>query len=91
MTLDNMWNIAQLEESTNIHSTNTYMYRFIQDIGAKNQIMELMTHQDPDVRYQALIAVQKFMTNSWNMWSIVLLLVEYNLFTCHIDLFNKLL
>ncbi|KAJ3054634.1 H(+)-transporting V1 sector ATPase subunit H [Rhizophlyctis rosea] len=30
----------------------------IQDIGIKTQVMQLMTHEDPDVRYQALVAVQ---------------------------------
>lgn len=32
--------------------------RFIQEIGAKQQVMELMTHENSDVRYQALLAVQ---------------------------------
>lgn len=51
--------------------------KIVQDIGAKNQIMELMTHEDADVRYQALLSVQlsfkfsfnlrKFMTNAWNV------------------------
>jgi V-type H+-transporting ATPase subunit H len=39
--------------------------RAIQDIGAKTQIMELMSHPDADVRYQALLAVQKLMVNAW--------------------------
>ncbi|CAG8568135.1 1595_t:CDS:10 [Ambispora leptoticha] len=39
--------------------------KFLQEIGAKQRIMELMTHEDPDVRYQALLAVQKYMTNAW--------------------------
>ncbi|KAL1924262.1 uncharacterized protein VTP21DRAFT_7297 [Calcarisporiella thermophila] len=39
--------------------------KFIQEIGAKQRIMELMTHEDPEVRYQALLAVQKYMTNAW--------------------------
>ncbi|ORY23491.1 ATPase, V1 complex, subunit H [Neocallimastix californiae] len=33
--------------------------KVVQDIGAKQHIMELMTHEDPDVRYQALCATQK--------------------------------
>ncbi|KAJ3106593.1 H(+)-transporting V1 sector ATPase subunit H [Phlyctochytrium planicorne] len=40
--------------------------RFIQEVGAKTQIMELMSHENADVRYQALLAVQKFMTNAWD-------------------------
>ena len=39
--------------------------KFIQEIGAKQQVMELMTHENPDVRYQALLAVQKYMTGGW--------------------------
>lgn len=32
----------------------------LQDLGAKQKIMELMTHQDPEVRYYALSATQKY-------------------------------
>ncbi|KAJ3138179.1 H(+)-transporting V1 sector ATPase subunit H [Physocladia obscura] len=39
--------------------------KFVQDNGTKTQIMQLMTHENSDVRYQALIAVQKLMANSW--------------------------
>ncbi|CAG8676541.1 11796_t:CDS:10 [Funneliformis mosseae] len=39
--------------------------KFLQEIGAKRRIMELMTHDDPEVRYRALIAVQKYMTHAW--------------------------
>ncbi|ORX81668.1 ATPase, V1 complex, subunit H [Basidiobolus meristosporus CBS 931.73] len=39
--------------------------RVVQEIGAKQRIMELMTHENPEVRYQALLAVQKLMTNAW--------------------------
>jgi len=40
--------------------------KFLQEIGAKQRIMELMTYDDPEVRYQALLAVQKYMTHAWN-------------------------
>ncbi|TPX32306.1 hypothetical protein SeMB42_g07636 [Synchytrium endobioticum] len=40
--------------------------RIVQEIGAKTQIMELMTHPDSAVRYEALLAVQKLMINAWN-------------------------
>lgn len=43
----------------------TPLPRIVQEIGAKQRIMELMTHEDQDVRYQALSAVQKYMTNAW--------------------------
>ncbi|CAI2184745.1 3034_t:CDS:10 [Funneliformis geosporum] len=39
--------------------------KFLQEIGAKQRIMELMTHDDTEVRYRALIAVQKYMTHAW--------------------------
>ncbi|KAI9019815.1 ATPase, V1 complex, subunit H [Hyaloraphidium curvatum] len=39
--------------------------KLVQEIGAKTRIMELMTSDNPDVRYQALLAVQKFMVNAW--------------------------
>ncbi len=37
----------------------------IQLLGGKALVMQLMTHEHKDVRYQALLAVQKFMTNAW--------------------------
>ncbi|KND02681.1 H(+)-transporting V1 sector ATPase subunit H [Spizellomyces punctatus DAOM BR117] len=40
--------------------------RALDEIGAKTQVMQLMTHADPDVRYQALTAVQKLMTHAYN-------------------------
>ncbi|KAI8804463.1 armadillo-type protein [Cladochytrium replicatum] len=40
--------------------------KIVQEIGVKSQVMELMTHESPDVRYQALIAVQKLLVGSWD-------------------------
>ncbi|ORX88831.1 ATPase V1 complex subunit H [Basidiobolus meristosporus CBS 931.73] len=40
--------------------------KIVQEIGVKQRIMELMTHENPDVRYQALLAVQKLMVNAWD-------------------------
>jgi V-type H+-transporting ATPase subunit H len=39
--------------------------RFVQDLGAKQQMMELITHKEPEVRYNALMAIQQYMSNSW--------------------------
>ncbi|SAM08884.1 hypothetical protein [Absidia glauca] len=39
--------------------------KLLQEIGAKQRIMELMTHEDQSVRYQALSAVQKLMHQAW--------------------------
>lgn len=41
------------------------LYSVLQEIGAKQRIMELMTHEDQEVRYQALLAVQKYMHQAW--------------------------
>ncbi|CAO3588003.1 unnamed protein product [Absidia cylindrospora] len=41
--------------------------KLLQEIGAKQRIMELMTHEDQDVRYQALSSVQKLMHQAWEL------------------------
>ncbi|KAI8074348.1 ATPase V1 complex subunit H [Gilbertella persicaria] len=46
------------------HATKTGR-NMLQEIGAKQRIMELMTHEDQEVRYQALLAVQKYMHQAW--------------------------
>jgi len=39
--------------------------RIVQQLGAKTRVMELMTHANPDVRYQALVAVQQLVSHPW--------------------------
>ncbi|TFY70526.1 hypothetical protein EVG20_g2484 [Dentipellis fragilis] len=39
--------------------------KILTDLGAKTRVMELMTHENPDVRYQALIAVQRLVSHPW--------------------------
>lgn len=39
--------------------------RVLTDFGAKTRVMELMTHQDADVRYQALVSVQRLVSHPW--------------------------
>jgi len=36
--------------------------KVIDNLGAKRRVMELMTHENPDVRYQALISVQRLVS-----------------------------
>lgn len=43
--------------------------KIVTDIGAKTRIMDLMNDQDHNVRYEALIAVQKFMVSNWEYLS----------------------
>lgn len=35
------------------------MHRVVTDLGGKSVIMQLMTHEDPDVKFRALVAVQR--------------------------------
>ncbi|KAG8936241.1 H(+)-transporting V1 sector ATPase subunit H [Tulasnella sp. 419] len=35
------------------------------ELGAKTRVMELMTHENPDVRYHALISVQRLVSHAW--------------------------
>lgn len=37
----------------------------VEKVGAKHRIMELMTHSNSDVKYQALKAVQNFLMHTW--------------------------
>jgi hypothetical protein len=65
MTWVNMSNIAVIQtvKGLNIIKRKNKVlisYSYLQSIGAKQRIMELMTHQDADVRYQALCATQKY-------------------------------
>ncbi|KAI9217832.1 ATPase V1 complex subunit H [Blastocladiella britannica] len=41
--------------------------KILQEIGAKHRLMEMMSHENADVRYQALMAVQKLVSQSWDM------------------------
>ncbi|KTW26978.1 hypothetical protein T552_02469 [Pneumocystis carinii B80] len=38
----------------------------VQKLGAKQKVMELMTHTDSDVKFEALTTVRLFMSQSWN-------------------------
>ncbi|XP_041468754.1 V-type proton ATPase subunit H-like [Lytechinus variegatus] len=37
----------------------------IEQLGGKHLVMQYMTHEDPNVRYEALLAVQKLMVHNW--------------------------
>lgn len=41
-----------------LHST-------IENLGGKQLVMQLLAHADPNVRYEALLAVQKLMVHNW--------------------------
>jgi V-type H+-transporting ATPase subunit H len=39
--------------------------RIVTDLGAKTRAMELMSHSSQEVRYQALISVQRLVSHPW--------------------------
>ncbi|XP_055712029.1 V-type proton ATPase subunit H isoform X1 [Phlebotomus papatasi] len=39
--------------------------RVIEQLGGKQLVMQLLSHEDPNVRYEALLAVQKLMVHNW--------------------------
>jgi V-type H+-transporting ATPase subunit H len=41
--------------------------KYLQDLGAKQRVMELMTHENAEVRYNALLAVQNHMATAWDL------------------------
>lgn len=40
-------------------------YRVVEQLQGKTQVMKLLAHDDPNVRYHALLAVQKLMVHNW--------------------------
>ncbi|KXJ15224.1 V-type proton ATPase subunit H [Exaiptasia diaphana] len=63
------------EDSTTLciaaHDTGEYVRHFprgkrvIESLGCKEKVMRMMTHNDPNVRKEALLAVQKVMVHNW--------------------------
>jgi len=53
------------------HDIGQYVKRYEQgkkiltDLGAKTRVMELMSHSDSDVRYHALVSVQRLVSHPW--------------------------
>jgi len=53
-----------------IYNCNLLKYCFvyfsiIEQLGGKQRVMQLLGHEDPNVRYEALLAVQKLMVHNW--------------------------
>lgn len=48
-----------------VHSGCPSSFRVLEDCGAKEQVMRLVEHRDPEVRIQALLALQKVMVQNW--------------------------
>ena len=41
------------------------LFSVIEQLGGKQVVMQLLAHEDPNVRYEALLAVQKLMVHNW--------------------------
>lgn len=48
-----------------VQSSDVDLRRILADLGAKTRVLELMTHEDTNVRYQALITVQRLVSHPW--------------------------
>lgn len=44
-------------------------YSVIEQLGGKQLVMQYLSHEDPNVRFEALIAVQKLMVHNWYVYS----------------------
>jgi len=40
-------------------------HRVVEQLGGKQLVMTHLSHEDPNVRYEALLAVQKLMVHNW--------------------------
>ena len=43
------------------------MHRMIEDLGAKTFVMELVNHENTEIRMQALLSIQKMMVQNWSV------------------------
>lgn len=53
-----------------------YFYSVIEQLGGKQLVMQLLGHDDPNVRYEALIAVQKLMVHNWCVLTSLLIILS---------------
>ncbi len=44
--------------------------RAVDNLGAKDEVMNLVNHGNSDVKMQALLAIQKMMVQNWWVWQI---------------------
>ena len=51
----------------NYHIMNIIFRRILETLGGKQRVMILLAHTDPNVRYEALLAVQKIMVHNWSV------------------------
>lgn len=46
-------------------SKKSFCFSVIEQLNGKQLVMQLLGHEDPNVRYEALLAVQKLMVHNW--------------------------
>lgn len=55
--------------------------RVLEQLGGKQWVMQHLTHPDPSVRYEALLAVQKLMVHNWYVCQTLCLITSlYNFY-----------
>lgn len=52
-------------EKINLMFNNYIFFSVLEQLGGKQIVMQLLGHEDPNVRYEALLAVQKLMVHNW--------------------------
>uniref|UniRef100_T1GCP5 ATPase V1 complex subunit H C-terminal domain-containing protein n=1 Tax=Megaselia scalaris TaxID=36166 RepID=T1GCP5_MEGSC len=56
----------QLQSNDDIQSVGRCLQMIVlEQLGGKQLVMQLLNHTDPNVRYEALLAVQKLMVHNW--------------------------
>ena len=48
-----------------LHLVNYFLYSVLEQLHGKTMVMSLLSHKDHNVRYEALLAVQKLMVHNW--------------------------
>ena len=56
-------------------------HRVVEQLGGKQLVMTHLSHEDPNVRYEALLAVQKLMVHNW--YVMLLLHIGYIISSYH--------
>lgn len=68
MTLVNTFGIIRAAKralSIDCLTVESSIFSVLEQLHGKTQVMKLLAHADPNVRYHALLAVQKLMVHNW--------------------------
>ena len=60
-------------------TNSVLMFSVIEQLGGKQMVMQLLAHEDSNVRYEALLAVQKLMVHNWFVFYFACDSVHFNL------------